>query len=162
MLRALNTGSGQCVFPRIAPEKSILLLVVFAALSVVAGAGAEENITPENVAQVAVSGVVVDAVFGTDLDREKRVLVGQAESFGSDVEHVFCLTRIQGLEAPTTVTHAWYFEGQVKARVELKVGSSNWRTWSSKKLLPTWTGDWEVKVLDSTGKVLSTFDFTVN
>ncbi|TFG85780.1 MAG: DUF2914 domain-containing protein, partial [Gemmatimonadales bacterium] len=104
---------------------------------------------------------VIEVAFGMDLDRENRVLVGQAEEFGSDVERIFCLTRIRGLVSPTTVTHAWYHEGQAMARVELKVGSADWRTWSSKKILPAWTGHWEVKVLDASGKVLATSGFTV-
>ena len=132
--------------------KMILVLIVLLVGSLASVAMAQEAVA---------AGPVVDAVFGTGLDRENRVLTGQADSFGSDTEQIYCLTRIQGLEGPTTVTHAWYFDGQAKARVELKVGSADWRTWSSKKILPAWSGAWEVKVLDATGKVLATFGFTV-
>ena len=99
--------------------------------------------------------------FGTGVDRQTRELTGQAESFAAGTERVFCRMHISGAVAPTTVTHSWYFEGKTMAQVELNVGSANWRTWSSKRLLPSWKGPWEVKVLDQTGKVLASAAFTV-
>ena len=65
------------------------------------------------------------------------------------------------MSPPTTVTHAWYHEGKTMARVDLTVGSENWRTWSSKSYLPSWTGSWEVKVLDTDGMVLGAAEFEV-
>ena len=106
--------------------------------------------------------VQVDLSFGTGIDRETRTVVGEATAFAADTEKVFCLTRVRGLVAPDTVTHAWYHEGRTMARVDLSVGSGDWRTWSSKRLLPSWTGHWEVKVLDASGKVLATAGFDVN
>lgn len=103
----------------------------------------------------------IDAQLGTRLDRETRSLVDPTDRFASDVEKIYCLTRIRGLQAPTTVTHAWYHEGEAMARVALNVGSADWRTWSSKRILPAWTGQWEVKVLDETGKVLHTSAFVI-
>ena len=152
MKRILHKGSDWMAVGGKAPWVSIFFLVVLMAGGLVPGAAAQEEAAP---------APVIDAVFGSDLDRENRVLVGQAEEFDSTLEQIYCLTRIRGLEYPTTVTHAWYHDGQAKARVELNVGSADWRTWSSKKILPTWTGNWELKVLDSTGKVLATFGFTV-
>ena len=105
--------------------------------------------------------VTVDVAFGVDVDREMRELVGEAEVFGTDLERVWCLTRIRGLTPPATVTHAWYYEGKTMARVDLKVGSPDWRTWSAKRYLPAWTGHWEVKVLDEAGKVLASGSFTI-
>lgn len=105
--------------------------------------------------------VSVDLVFGTDVDREIRGIVGAGELFAPDVERVFCLTRVEGLADDTTITHAWYHEGVTRARVDLPVRSSNWRTWSSKLILPGWTGVWEVKVLDSGGTVLASASFEI-
>ncbi len=111
--------------------------------------------------------VAVEVMFGTDVDRAARAIVGQTDEFAADgfsaeEGRVFCLTRIQNLEAPVAVTHVWYREGKTMARVELTVGSSDWRTWSSKRVLPAWTGNWEVKVLDANGMVLASAGFTVN
>ena len=99
--------------------------------------------------------------FGTDIDRESRELVGETTTFSAGIERIVCLTLILGMEAPNSVTHVWYRDGKTMARVDLNVASSSWRTWSSKKLLPSWTGHWEVKVLDSDGRVLGSADFDV-
>lgn len=103
----------------------------------------------------------VDIAFGTDIDRENRELVGETAVFAAGIERIACLTRLEGLEAPTSVTHVWYRDGKTMARVDLNVASSNWRTWSSKRLLPDWTGHWEVKVLDSDGRILGSAGFDV-
>lgn len=133
-------------------KSTLLLLVLLVGLSAAAA---------EDQEAVAVSATV-DMTFGTEVDREARALTGTASEFPADTGRIFCLTRLQGLEVPTTVTHAWYHEGKPMARVELKVGSADWRTWSSKALLPAWTGSWEVKVLDESGKVLAASGFSVN
>ena len=99
--------------------------------------------------------------FGTSVDRPTRTLDGGAETFGTDVGKVFCMARVVGVEPPAEITFAWYHEGKTMARVPLTVRSSNYRTWSSKNIMPAWTGAWEVKLLDETGRVLATGSFTV-
>jgi hypothetical protein len=44
----------------------------------------------------------------------------------------------------------------------LPVRSSNWRTWSSKTVLPQWVGQWQVEVLDRDGTLLKTIAFSLN
>ena len=166
MRRARCTSFDSALVGRMSTRKTVFLLVVLMSLGLMCSVFAQEEAILEDAAQVDVAqsvaaGPIIEAFFGSDFDRETRTLVGQAEEFGSDVEQIYCLTRIKGLKAPATVTHAWYHEGQVKARVELNVGSADWRTWSSKKIMSVWTGDWEVKVLDSSGKVMAKFGFTV-
>lgn len=104
---------------------------------------------------------VTEMAFGVDYDREARSLVGEAASFPAGTPVVYCRTRIVGAAEPTTVTHVWYRDGKTEAHVELTVGSSNWRTYSSKKLQPDWTGAWEVRVLDGAGNLIRTETFTV-
>ena len=106
-------------------------------------------------------GIWVEISLGTDIDKETRAVVGEAATFPPDGERVFCLTRVHGMTPPATVTHVWYFEGKTMARVDLTVGSQNWRTWSFKTYKPDWTGSWEVKVLDEDGMVLGSAGFEV-
>ena len=119
-------------------------------------------IAPIAMAQEEGPGIEVKLGFGTGIDRETRGLTGESVTFAAGIERIFCRMQIIGAAAPTTVTHAWYRDGKTMAQVELNVGSANWRTWSSKRLLPSWTGFWEVKVLDNTGKVLASGSFDVN
>jgi hypothetical protein len=134
-------------------KSALLLAFVALAVSVMSGTSA--------LAQEEESSLQIDLGFGTGVDRETRNLVGEAVTFPAGTDRIYCRMHMVGAQAPTTVTHAWYLEGKTMAQVELKVGSSNWRTWSSKRLLSTWTGFWEVKVLDPAGKVLATSSFTI-
>lgn len=97
--------------------------------------------------------------FGTDV--QNREIVNPDSVFSADVERVFCLTHITGMEQESTITHIWYLDGQEMASVELAVRSSDWRTWSSKTIIPDWTGEWSVDVLDAEGNLLMSRSFTV-
>ena len=144
-------------------------VLVLAAAVAVAGllpAAAQEEGAPTaqespSAEPVQREGIWVEIFLGTDIDKEKRLVIGEAATVPSDGERVFCLTRVHGMSPPTTVTHVWYFEGKTMARVDLSVGSQNWRTWSSKTYKPDWTGSWEVKVLDEDGMVLGSAGFEV-
>ncbi len=144
-------------------------VLVLAAAVAVAGllpAAAQEEGAPAaqespSAEPVQREGIWVEIFLGTDIDKEKRLVIGEAATFPSDGERVFCLTRVHGMSPPTTVTHVWYFEGKTMARVDLSVGSQNWRTWSSKTYKPDWTGSWEVKILDEDGMVLGSAGFEV-
>ncbi len=112
-------------------------------------------------AQTETTLAVADMAFGTGYDYAQRQVVGEATTFPAGTEHIFCATRLTGATTPTEITHAWYHEGKTMAKVTLAVASSDWRTVSSKTLLPAWTGNWEVQVLDAAGNVLKTMSFTV-
>jgi hypothetical protein len=135
------------------PMASLMLLV---GLITAAGLGLaqEEESAPTDLE-------VVTMAFGTDYDYAARALVGEAEVFPADVAVVWCQTRIDGATDPTTVTHVWHRDGKTMARVGLPVSSPSFRTVSSKKILPAWTGRWEVTVLDAEGTILRSETFTV-
>ncbi len=92
---------------------------------------------------------------------EERIPSGTATAFGADVDKLFLWCRITGAVDTTVVSHLWLYEGKEMATVELPVRSTSWRTWSSKTILPEWTGQWEVRVLDTDGEVLSSTLFTI-
>lgn len=97
--------------------------------------------------------------FGTDV--QDREIVDADTVFTNDVERIFCLTHITGMDENSTVTHIWYHDNQEMASVELPVRSNDWRTWSSKSLLPSWTGEWSVDVMDSEGNLLVSKSFVI-
>jgi len=139
---------------------NLMMAIILGGLLLAGTALAQEE-SPAVETQAVQAEAKVEIAFGTDIDRENRELVGKSASFAAGIEKIFCLSRIQGLEAPTSVTHVWYRDGKTMARVDLNVGSGYWRTWSSKRLLPDWTGRWEVKILDSDGRVLGSGSFEV-
>lgn len=82
-------------------------------------------------------------------------------TFSADVGRLYCFTRIINSAGNNKITHVWYFNGKEMARVELSVAASSWRTWSSKRILPQWKGDWRVDVLSSDGTVLASKKFVI-
>ena len=103
---------------------------------------------------------VMDGVITTGI--QDRQPVDTVETVAASVGKLFCFTRIVGADEGARIFHVWYRGDQEMARVELPVRSSNWRTWSSKKLLPGWTGNWRVDVVDDQGQLLLTLPFTLN
>jgi hypothetical protein len=120
---------------------SLALVLVF-----VSGAMAQEI----TIAQAVVCKEVVD-----------RMPVGSGDVIPAGTERVFCFTRIVGAQNETEITHNWYYKGALKASVVLPVRTSEWRTWSSKTLLPEWTGEWMVEVLSKDGTPLESLIFFV-
>jgi len=90
-----------------------------------------------------------------------RMPVGAGDVIPAGAERVFCFTRINGAQGETEITHNWYYKGVLKASVVLPVRNSEWRTWSSKTLLPEWTGEWMVEVLSKDGTPLESLIFFV-
>ena len=103
--------------------------------------------------------MVLDAVLAAGM--ENRQPVGTAVTFPADVGRVYAFTRVVGAAEEGSVTHVWYHAGQVKAEVRLPVRSDDWRTWSSKAVLPGWTGEWLVEVQGADGRVLASLPFQV-
>jgi len=92
---------------------------------------------------------------------EDRELQGQDTTFAAGTEKIYCWSLITGCENPTTVEHVWSLGGEEKARVTLDIKYPRVRTWSSKTIMPEWTGDWKVEVVDSAGKVIGSTAFKI-
>jgi len=88
-----------------------------------------------------------------------RAPVGSGDVFAKEVPKVYCFTRVVGAEEGTQLTHNWYYKGTLKASVKLNVRSSNYRTWSSKTMMPEWAGEWMVEILSADGKPLESIIF---
>ncbi len=100
---------------------------------------------------VADSAITTAVLEQNPVDRES--------SFPADFGKLFCFTRIVGAETDTMITHVWYYQDQEMARIELPIKSSDWRTYSSKRFLPQWAGQWHVVVLDENLKPLESIPF---
>ena len=90
-----------------------------------------------------------------------RMPVGAGDVIPAGTDRVFCYTRIEGAGGNTEITHNWYYQGSLKASVVLPVRASSWRTWSSKTMLPDWTGEWMIEVLSKDGTPLESIIFFV-
>ena len=126
---------------------SAIFLVVL--LSLASFASAEETTAVQVEAMHLATGV------------ENRQPVGVDTSFADTVGKVYCYTHIVGADEPTSVSHVWFYNDEEMATVELNVRSNNWRTWSSKSILKSWTGKWRVDVVTAAGELLESKEFTI-
>jgi hypothetical protein len=102
---------------------------------------------------------VHDAALATSV--ENRLPQGVGETFPASVDRLYAFTRVVGAGNETAVTHNWYYAGRRMAEVKLPVRASNWRTWSSKAIMPSWTGQWLVEVVGEDGSILESLSFMV-
>ncbi len=112
---------------------------------------------PTTRAAVPLPGVVTRAQLTHDIkDLEP---VDTVSTLAHDQTRIVYFTEIHDM-AGQTVKHRWEYNGQIILEVPINVGTSRWRAYSSKTLLPSWTGDWKVSVVDAAGGTLSVNTFT--
>ncbi len=91
-------------------------------------------------------GSIARTAFTTRI--EDREPVDNLVRVPNSVDRIYFFSDLRGLDGEI-ITHRWEYNGQVMAEVKFRVGSGpRWRVYSSKNLLPEWTGKWTVVVLD--------------
>lgn len=124
----------------------LLPLFTVSTLALAAPLGAQD--TGDITVEIAIARSIAD-----------RMPADTGSTFAADVGQLACWTRITGADG-MTIRHVW-IHGENEFPVELNIGGSPWRTWSTKEILPEWTGEWRVEVRDDAGTVLATARFTV-
>ncbi len=124
-------------------KKLLMLMVVIVAMGVSVAQAADLRVA---------DGTITSAI-------ENQIPVDRIESYRADFGKLYCFTRIVGAQGDTEVTHVWYFQDNELARVTLPIRSSDWRTYSSKRFLPQWAGEWRVVVLDGEQNEIATIPF---
>ncbi|MDJ0777355.1 MAG: DUF2914 domain-containing protein [Gammaproteobacteria bacterium] len=107
----------------------------------------------------ASAGEVSRAMFTVGVDNREPVL--QVDSINSEsYNSISFFTELNDL-AGHNVTHQWTYNDKVMFEKTFEVKGPRWRVWTSKTLLPGWTGYWTVNVLDDDRTVLAsqTFDY---
>jgi len=127
----------------------ILVMVITISLSQAVTTRAQGTTSIE----VAAAAICRDIVDREPLD------VG--DTFEASVGKLHCFTRIVGAQNPIRITHVWYFGDTERARINLSVRSSSWRTRSSKRIQSHEIGDWHVDVVGLGGEVLRTLYFEI-
>jgi uncharacterized protein with beta-barrel porin domain len=70
-------------------------------------------------------------------------------------------TRLAGGSPGRWIEHVWFHGENEIARVRQKVEAPTWRTWTRKRIVPEWTGDWRVEVRAEDGTLLAERFFTI-
>lgn len=93
----------------------------------------------------SISGSVARSAFTLAVvDREPRERITE---LNSNQRHIYFFTELKGMTGQNII-HRWAYKGQTMAEVKFNIGAPRWRVWSSKTLMPSWTGEWTVSVVD--------------
>jgi cytoskeletal protein RodZ len=98
------------------------------------------------------------AEYGVGTAVENRYLVGRNDRFTAGTR-VWFWTRVQGGTRGDRIDHVWLHEGVEATHLSLKIGGSNWRTYSAQTLYSGVAGDWAVEARDEAGRVLARSEF---
>ena len=111
---------------------------------------AMENASSEHVART---------VFTSEV--QNREPTDTITSLSNDHNRIYFFSELTGLGGQI-VTHRWEYQGKSMAEIKFNVGGPRWRVWSSKTLLPQWTGEWRVSIIDGSGNKIAeeTFNYT--
>lgn len=104
-------------------------------------------------------GSVARAVFTTGIKDHEPV--DSITTLTNDHTQIYFFSDLKDM-AGQTIIDRWEYKGKVMAEVKFNVGGPRWRAYSSKKLDPSWLGEWKVSVIDANGLTLgaSTFTYT--
>lgn len=91
---------------------------------------------------------------------ENREPVDEIMSINKHQGRVYFFTEFSDMKGKQ-ITHRWEYKGEIIANVNFNIGSNRWRCYSSKNILPEWTGIWTVYVVDDEGKTLKESLFEV-
>jgi hypothetical protein len=134
--------------------------VVVAPLAAQDTAAMGEGMMEHDTAAMAMpaSDVSVEAVLARSV--VDRVPQDSGSAFPAEVGQVVLWTRVSGASGQS-VHHVWFRGDEQVGDVELAIGGSPWRTWSTKTVPAEWTGPWRVEVRDAAGNVIKTIAFTI-
>lgn len=149
-------------------SKTKLILVIVLGLLISLACAPRKEVKKEppmekfelKVAELKVTELKVTKVTLTTGVKDRKP-VDSAIAFPSSVGEVYCWTLVEGAKEPTAIRHLWYYGEKKVAEVSLEIKSSQYRTWSSKTILPHWRGDWRVEIVDSQDNLLGTISFKI-
>ncbi len=108
----------------------------------------------------AIAGNVSRALFTIGVDNREPVIMVTSISADS-YDSISFFTELTDLNGHT-VTHQWMYNDKVMFEKSFEVGGARWRVWTSKTLIPSWTGTWTVNVLDDDRTTLESKSFEYN
>jgi hypothetical protein len=103
------------------------------------------------------AGEVSRALFTVGVDNREPVLTVDSIDSNSYTSISF-FTELNDMDGHN-VTHQWTYADQVVFEKTFEVKGYRWRVWTSKTLIPSWTGTWTVNVLDDDRVVLTSTSF---
>jgi hypothetical protein len=115
--------------------------------------------TPDRVPRAQFTTGIVER---EPINRVEAVFSINGEVYSTDgrpLRALYYFTEVEGMRGET-VTHRWEHEGEVVAQTSFDVEGDPWPVYSRQDLAPALAGDWQVVVIDASGKVITTDQFS--
>jgi hypothetical protein len=144
-------------------RNSMKFWYLFLGLAILGGSlpiqAADEPVPPGASAKAAV--LIPGIVTRSQLTRDIKDLepVDTVSALTNEQTRIVYFTEIHDM-AGQTVAHRWEYNSKIIMEVPIKVGTSRWRAYTTKTLIPSWIGEWKVSVVDAAGGTLSVNTFT--
>jgi hypothetical protein len=133
---------------------TIMILLLSATIAV-----SQDNKPTTPATPTTTSALTAEVQICTEIT--ERACTGGAVTFDASVGKLYCWSQINGGSGETAIKHIWSHAGKVALEVPLTIKGNRWRTWSSKNIATSQTGEWEVKVVDEAGNTIKSVTFTV-
>jgi hypothetical protein len=75
-------------------------------------------------------------------------------------EKLFFFTEVRRLKGQT-ISHLWFHQDQLMAEIPLTISADRYRTYSSKNIMPSQTGQWRVEAVTEQGELLAQKTFRI-
>jgi hypothetical protein len=109
------------------------------------------------VSSTSFAAEVTRAIFTIGIDNREPVL--DLDSIDSSTyTTISFFTELKDLSGHN-ITHQWRHDDKIMFEKTFEVKGPRWRVWTSKTLIPSWTGQWTVKVLDDDRSELASRSF---
>lgn len=107
------------------------------------------------------TSVVSRAVLTRSVQEREPIDVLPSEVYTDEFEEkLYFFTELNNF-TPQQVTHVWQYNGNTMAEIPLDISSNHFRTFSSKNIMTTQTGDWTVQLRDKEQKILAEKSFRI-
>ena len=75
-------------------------------------------------------------------------------------EKLFFFTEVRKLKGQT-ISHLWFHQDQLMAEIPLTISADRYRTYSSKNIMPSQTGQWRVEAVTAQGELMAQKTFRI-
>ena len=89
--------------------------------------------------------------------------VESGKSFTSRVDSLFCYTKIRNSGEKQEIRHVWYYKNEIQTQIKYNIKtSSEYRSWTKKRISSNQKGNWRVDIQTSSGYILGSINFNIN
>ncbi|ALU43714.1 DUF2914 domain-containing protein [Pseudoalteromonas rubra] len=101
------------------------------------------------------------AVLTTEvMNREPVNVLKDSVEQSAFSDKLYFFTEVRGLQGQT-IRHLWFHQDQLMAEIDLAISANRHRTYSSKNIMPSQSGQWRIEVITADDRLLAQKTFRI-